>query len=101
MSAISREQGEIVLNRLSELRDTIAEDLIRKAEGLSDVVLPRITTSRLLTEGYKKFDLTVHDEYKETSFIDLAEILIPSFKSYFFTGGLKAQVSHIIDSKTK
>lgn len=101
MTAISRDQGEAVLNRLTELKDAATNNLITTAEQLHDISLPRITTSNLLSKGYDEFTTAVHKEYDGTSFIDLAELLVPSFKRYFFTGDLKVQIAQIIINKTR
>ena len=101
MSAISREQGDIVLFRMNDIRDDVVQSIKQKALLLNKVIFPQWELTKLLNEGYSEFTSSVQKEYDKSPSAELAELLLPSFKTYFFSDrSLEGQVSQILEEKT-
>jgi len=100
ISAISREQGDAIYDRVCELKNQAAETVKEKIRQLNKNVNTWELTA-LLTEGYQDFASKVHQEYDSTSHADIARMLISSNKIYFFSNqGLHQELSQITGKAT-
>lgn len=99
MSAITREQGDVVYDKICQIKDETAEGIKQKARELSKVVA-HIDITPLLNQGYSEFKSKVHQEYQQTPYTDLAEMLLSSHKIYFLSdSGLNREICQIIDTQ--
>lgn len=98
MSIITREQGDAVYDKICQIKDETAEGVKKKARELSKVVAHGDITL-LLNQSYSDFKSKVHQEYQQTSYADLAEMLLSSHKLYFLSdNGLNKEICEIIDA---
>jgi len=98
MAAITREQGDIVFDKICQIKDQTVEDVKKRAQELNKAVAQRDFTP-LLNEGYAEFKSKVHQEFDQTPYSDLAEMLLSSQRIYFLSdGGLNKEICKIIDS---
>ena len=96
MSAITREQGDLVYEK--NMWDQIVEGIKQKARELN-IAVAQTEIPLLLTQGYSEFKSKVHQEYQQTSYADLAEMLLSSPSIYFLSDdGLNREVCQIIDA---
>lgn len=98
MAAVTREQGDLVYDKICQIKDQTVEGIKKKARELDKVVAQRDLTP-LLNQGYSEFKSKVHQEYQETSYAELAEMLLTSHKIYFLSdNGLNREICQIIDA---
>lgn len=98
MSAITREQGDVVYHKICQIKDETAEGVKLKARELDKAVAQR-NIDPLLNQGYSEFKSKVHQEYQQTPYADFAEMLLPRHRVYFLSdGGLNREICQIIDT---
>ncbi len=98
MAAISREQGDLVYEKICQIKDETVEGIKKKARELDKAVAQR-DLSPLLNQAYSDFKSKVYEEYQQTSYADLAEMLLPKYKTYFLSDdGLNREICQIIDT---